>query len=374
MADPWDEPYSPGPNGFPGNDLSSSLIFPSPPGAPVKSPMQQWLVQQQQFIPQRAGLGAPDGWEKTPMGQSNDSHETKKEPANNSQSLLARLSTDAMTPSTASIGPSWGEEERQYTQSTGACAKELLPMGPASAVAHAGRPLPPHMYLHQDPRHRQMGPGPPINARLPPRPTHGDRDNVAKLDPVPKPGLTRDSGWSSRLPKPSENQVTPTDPVPVRQQEPLPRRRSDAPAPQLPAQGSDREDELLRNIVILSTSPKAPRSIKDSTQHKASASSEVSQWTKTQISAYWTILDTMKVLNGRVESRANQEIALQAVTKHFQTAKRCEEPNGKELTPVVLDVIYDLCEDRSPEVSGAWKCSPGNVELTLRSLAPFFPH
>lgn len=74
-------------------------------------------------------------------------------------------------------------------------------------------------------------------------------------------------------------------------------------------------------------------------------------WSETQLSSYWSLLDTMKSCLGKADAQAKQDTALHAIVKHFPVAQKHGDYKGKKPTCAVLDAVYDLCEETSSEVS-----------------------
>lgn len=221
--------------------------------------------------------------------------------------------------------------------------------GSDTVAHHSKSPLrPPSAHLPSGPQSR------PINASLnvangPPNgptrrsPAEASPPVPIKIDLIPRPGRTRDSGWGPRARTNVEQVEQPvsehvgTDATPPQQETPaITTERT------VLQRGGHAEQDLLRHIAILSKSAK--------TQDTNTATT-ASPWTETQMTSYWHIVDAMKTFIGNPSGRGQQEAALQAIIKHFPVAQLGATRNGEKPVSSVLDVIYDLCEDRTSDVS-----------------------
>lgn len=180
-----------------------------------------------------------------------------------------------------------------------------------------------------------------------------------KIDPVQRPGKTRDAGWHT---KPRVEHTQPPESQPAAPKTTSievslsgnalkqGRTRAETQSTHVDSLSHPRdtngESDILRHIVFLSAPPKHSKSQDGDPADETTTRS----WSETQLSSYWTLLDTMKSYLGKPDTQAKQDTALHAIVKHFPLAQQHGDYKGKKPTSAVLDAIYDLCEEASSEV------------------------
>ncbi|CAO1620774.1 unnamed protein product [Sympodiomycopsis kandeliae] len=168
-----------------------------------------------------------------------------------------------------------------------------------------------------------------------------DPANAQTIDPVPRPGRTRDSGWATRPTLERKDKV-------AEEHEGQSLAMSNASCRDDLLKSETKNDNLSigaiqRYHVVLSQAEKV--------QSRDGDPKSNTFWAEKELSAYRGLVDAMRALQGKDHERDQQKKAMEAIVKYFPTAQRMGKSNSIDLVPATLDAVYDLCEERLPEVS-----------------------